>query len=163
MSFDIISQVDFFEPLPSVALAALVTRARTQTFRTGSLIMRQGEFSPALHVIVRGRVHVERAHPLMAESLVLAEAEAGDVVGELGILDGDPCLDTIRAVEDTDTMEFAAGSLVTVLLDIPELSPVWLPRLSRRLRTHAELTTSACRNGGCAAAVLAGAGLNPPG
>lgn len=42
------------------------------------------------HRIERGRVRVERAHPQLTEPILLAELGPGEVVGEMGVLDGAP-------------------------------------------------------------------------
>jgi CRP/FNR family transcriptional regulator, cyclic AMP receptor protein len=142
-----LAQVEFLRPLPPDRLAELAARGRPRTFPAGSRLMRQGAVGDRLHVVVRGNVQVERSHPHLIGPVVLAEIGPGEVVGELGVLDGEPCKDTVRAVEDSETIELEAGALASTLLRFPEVAASLLPSLSRRLRNADELAEQARRRG----------------
>src|SRR5207247_10638609 len=81
----------------------LAERGRPRHFAAGVVIIRQGDASDALHVITRGRVRVERGQA-GETPLVLAELGAGDVIGEMGLLDNAPRSATVTALEDTDSL-----------------------------------------------------------
>ena len=95
--------VALFKELPEPGLQMLAERGRPKHFAAGEVIMRQGDVSDALHVITRGRVRVERDQP-GETPLVLAELGPGDVIGEMGLLDGGPRSATVTASEDTETL-----------------------------------------------------------
>jgi CRP/FNR family transcriptional regulator len=84
-----LDHVALFKELPEPGLQMLAERGRPKHFGAGEVIMRQGDLSDALHVITRGRVRVDRDQP-GDSPLVLAELGPGDVIGEMGLLDGGP-------------------------------------------------------------------------
>ena len=101
--------------------------------------MRQGEVACSLHVIVSGRVRLERWHPALRVPMELDELGPGDVVGELGLLDGQPHSDTVTAIDDTETIELDTTAVAGTVLLFPEAAEVLLAAVSRRLRSPAEL------------------------
>ena len=136
--------VALFKDLPEPGLQTLVERGRPKRFAAGDVIMRQGDSSEALHVITRGRVRVERSQA--AETpLVLAELTAGDVIGEMGLLDNAPRSATVTALEDTETLEIHATVMALVLMQYPQVASALLRTLSRRLRSADELADALAR------------------
>ncbi len=130
--------VTLFKELPEQGLQTLAERGRPRHFATGEMIMRQGDTSDALHVITRGRVRVEREQP-GDTPLVLAELGAGDVVGEMGLLDSAPRSATVTAIEATETLELHAALVALVVMQYPQVAAALLRVLSHRLRSADEL------------------------
>ena len=115
-----LGHVALFKELPEPGLQMLAERGRPKHFATGEVIMRQGDVSDALHVITRGRVRVERDQP-GDTPLVLAELGAGDVIGEMGLLDGGPRSATVTATSDLTTLTLVGWDF-TPLLDNPSFT-----------------------------------------
>ena len=136
--------VALFKELPEPGLQMLAERGRPKHFAAGEVIMRQGDPSDALHVITRGRVRVERDQP-GETPLVLAELGPGDVIGEMGLLDGGPRSATVTATEETETLEIHATVMAVVVMQYPQISAALLRTLSRRLRSADELADSLAR------------------
>src|SRR5690349_8943792 len=106
-----LSQIELFRGIPLEALARLAEYGQLCSFQAGEPLMRQGDRSEALHVILKGRVRVERQNPSHDEPLVLAEFLPGDVVGEMGVLEGAPRSATVSALEETETLGLSAATL----------------------------------------------------
>ena len=136
--------VALFKELPEPGLQMLAERGRPRHFATGEVIMRQGDASDALYVITSGRVRVERDQATETP-LVLAELEPGDVIGEMGLLDGGPRSATVTAIEDTETLEIHATVLAVVVMQYPQITTALLRTLSRRLRSADELADQLAR------------------
>src|SRR4029078_13690868 len=98
----------------------------------------------SLHVITRGRVRVDCDQPGDLP-LVLAELGAGDVIGEMGLRDGGPCLETGTALEDTETLELHATVMAVVVMQYPQVAAALLRTRRGRLRTGDELADSLAR------------------
>lgn len=96
-------------PLPAELLGAPV-RKRKRRFDAGTVLMRQGEIAASMHFILSGRVLVERHEPNLPDPIVLAELGPGQVVGEIGVLTGQPRSATVTAIEATETIELRAGT-----------------------------------------------------
>jgi CRP-like cAMP-binding protein len=145
MSADVLERVELFKPIPREGLERLAERGVLRRFPASAVLMRQGETSRTMHVILAGRVRVERW--LADERVVkLAELGPGDVVGEMGLLDGAPRSATVTAIEDTETLEIHATVLAVVLIENPSVSSALLRVLSRRLRSADELLVEMSRS-----------------
>ena len=139
--------VAIFSSIPPDGLTRLAEQGQKRIFPAGSVLMRQGEVSDGMHVVVRGRVQVERSHPDLTEPLVLAELGPGEVVGEMGVLDGEPRSATVIALEETETMELRSAQLAETVLRYPDASAALLRTISRRLRSTNELAEQLQRQG----------------
>jgi signal transduction histidine kinase len=121
-----------------VRLAMVGTK---RSFRAGDVLMRQGDPSDALYIVLSGRVRVERAFPELAEPVLLAEVGPEEVLGEMGVLENAPRSATVRALEDTETIEVAARApvLAQLLREAPEILAALLRVANRRLRRGEEV------------------------
>ncbi len=124
-------------------LEYLATLGQWKTFESGDALMRQHEPSESLHIIVEGKVRVERADPLLSGPVILAELGPGEVVGEMGVLDSEPRSATVTAVDQTRTFELDTPGLTLVILRYPEVAVALLRVLSQRLRSTDELMEQA--------------------
>jgi CRP-like cAMP-binding protein len=68
------------------------------TLQEGQLLFREGDLSNGMHFIVEGRVDVQVTGG-EAESLPVATLGPGEIVGEMGVIDG--CVRTASAVAGT--------------------------------------------------------------
>ena len=139
-----LASVALFRSIPSDGLDALAERGRPRRFAKGDVLMRQGEPSDVLHVIQRGRVRVERVLP-DEPVVILAELDATEVVGEMGLLDNAPRSATVTAITDTETLELDASVVAAVIVQYPDVATALLRTLSRRLRSADELAEHLAR------------------
>jgi CRP-like cAMP-binding protein len=140
-----LADVDVFQDFTPKGLDRLAAGGRSRRFQTGEPLLRQGEVSDAMYVIVRGRVRRERSHPALSEPAEILELGAGESVGELGVLDLAPSPETVTAIEETDTIELGALILAETMLLYPVPSVGLLSSLSRSVHTLADLETRAQR------------------
>ncbi len=101
--------------------------------------MHQGAVADSLFVILEGQVKVIRTHPHLSTAIVLATLGPGEVVGEMGLLDGEPRSATVTAVEDTVAVEVAGEALEACVARYPEVYAGLLSMLSKRLRKTNDL------------------------
>jgi CRP/FNR family transcriptional regulator, cyclic AMP receptor protein len=136
---DLLAQVAVLQAMPTDGLVHLARRGHRRVFGSHAELMRQGEVSDWLHIILTGRVRVTRSHPQILWPVVLAELGPGDVVGEMGVLDYEPRSATVTALTAVETLELDASVLAQTILDHPESGVTLLRVLSRRLRSTDEL------------------------
>ncbi len=137
----VLADVDVFQDFTPAGIERLATLGRPRRFRTGESLLRQGEVGGVMHVIVRGRVRRERAHPELSEPVAVLELGAGESVGELGVLDLWPWPETVTALEETETLELSALLLAETMLRYPVPAVGLLSSLSRSVRTLEDLET----------------------
>src|SRR5581483_7603738 len=134
---------DLFQDFSPAAVAWLAAHGQTRTFAPGAPLLQQGEIGLMMYVIVRGRVRKERSHPDLSGPAEVFELGSGELVGGLGLLDGEPRPETVVAVEETETIELSARLLAETLLRYPVLSVGLLGSFSRSVRTLDELEACA--------------------
>lgn len=134
-----LTDVDLFQDFPPAGLDWLVAHGHRQHFASGEALVRQGEVSGVMYVIVRGRVRRERLHPALSEPVAVLELGPGESVGERGVLDLRPSPDSVTAIAPTDTLTLSALVLAETMLRYPMPAIGLLSSLSRGVRTLAEL------------------------
>jgi len=142
----LLDPVDLFRSATPDARRTLSDRGRVRTFQPGDILMRQGDLSDAMHVILTGRVRVERTHSGDVTPIELAELGVNEVVGEIGVLDGGPRTATVTALEETRTLELHRTLLAVVLIQYPEIATDLLRKLSARLRNTDEILDTLARD-----------------
>jgi CRP-like cAMP-binding protein len=139
----ILADVDVFQDFTPEGVERLARQGQWRTFPAGETLLRQGEVSSAMYVIVRGRVQKQRSHPDLSEPVAVLELGPGESVGELGVLDLAPSPETVVALEETDTLALSALVLAETMLLYPVPAVGLLSSLSRSVRTLAELEACA--------------------
>lgn len=128
-----------FQSLGEESLDALAARAQHRSHPAGTTLMRQGDASRSMHLVLSGHLRIERYYPELPEPHVLGTLGPGETVGELGVLDGEPRSATITAVEDTETLELDKSAIGDAIVEHPEIAEALLRTLSARLRSDAEV------------------------
>jgi CRP-like cAMP-binding protein len=83
-----------------------------------------------------GAVALERSHPALLAPVHLAVLGPGAVVGETGVLAGEPAADAAVALRDTGTLEFSARALGQIAEQFPDSTALlrqWLQRPPHRI------------------------------
>lgn len=114
--------------------------------REGTLI-RQGEKSDRLFVLVSGRLH-EIATDDLGRKQVADEIVPGGTVGETGVFTEDAQTTTVVAVRDSDLLEFSRQDFHELTQKYPKLSQWMMRLLSLKLRGvfRADTSRIICRN-----------------
>jgi CRP/FNR family transcriptional regulator len=140
-----LAQTAIFKGIPLDGLERLAEQGQVNRFESGSPIMRQGDASESLHVILKGRVRVDRVQPDLDEPLFLAEFGPGEVVGEMGVLEGAPRSATVTAVHETETLGLTADALASTLSQYPTTAGALMRILSERIRRTDQLVAKLMR------------------
>ncbi len=137
---DLLRQAAVFRDIPAEGLRSLAGAGRVRRYAAGEVLMRLGDPAPTLHVVGRGRVRVVHADPARPGGPVeLAVLGPGEVVGEMGVLDGAPRSATVTAVEPTTTIELPAEVIAVAILQYPTVTAALLRTVSQRLRSTNDL------------------------
>jgi CRP-like cAMP-binding protein len=101
-------------------LDALAAQCAPVFFPAGAVVMRQGDFGASMFGIVEGVVSVSFTDQLDRET-ELTQLRAGNVVGEMALLTGDPRTATVRALTDVSALEITKPALEQAFVDSPDL------------------------------------------
>lgn len=125
-----------------MTLIDLLTERGTATrLRPGAILFHEGDRAEVVYGVVGGRVRIEVTTPAGGR-LVLAVKEPGDVLGELGALDGRPRSATAVAIDDVELVQVGVDGFLAALADHPQHAVALLQRISRDLRRSVHRTTA---------------------
>jgi len=129
----ILASIPLFRKCTSDELNMLVRHASEQIYPSGHVIMRQGEASENLWVLLSGRVRVLEATSDGQAEMLLGELGKADIFGEVGILRDQPRSATVIAVERTHCVVLRQRDFLAVLQESAELSNAMLRIVAGRL------------------------------
>lgn len=113
--------------------ARLARLATTRSFPAGVAIVRQGDTSMSLYVVLEGAVRVD--HQVDGSgSVEVTQLGAGGAFGEMGLIEDMPRAATVTAVEPTTCALLAKWDFQNELRDDPEIALALLPVLTARIR-----------------------------
>ncbi len=104
------------------------------------MIVRQGDTSMALYVVLSGAVRIERDGE-GGGPVVVSEAGEDRSFGEMGLIDDEPRSATVIATEPTECALLAKWDFQKELREDPDIALALLPVLNERIRQlHARLS-----------------------
>jgi|GEM_PF-5978971 len=120
----------FLTPSQADVVAQAVVKRR---FRRGALVMRQGERSNTLFIILTDRVRVVAADQRGRE-VTLAIRQAGHHIGEMSLIDKELHSATVRAEVQTDMLALGGAEFTHCLQASPSMAYALLRGLVQNLR-----------------------------
>jgi CRP/FNR family transcriptional regulator, cyclic AMP receptor protein len=143
-ALSVLAETAAFQHVSRDRLREIADLGRRRLFLTGTVMMHQGDDSDTLHIMVKGNVKIERqAAP--GNAVLLAELQPGDIVGEMGVLNGDARSATVTAQSDVETLEVSAAQLKEVFQQDPEVLLAIMKVINERLKTTEDLVETSIR------------------
>jgi CRP/FNR family cyclic AMP-dependent transcriptional regulator len=134
MHEDTLAHVDLFAGLDKKDLQLLAGACQERKYSAGSTLIKQGDTGVGLYVITGGTVHITKAADPDRSEIDLGTAGAGNVLGEMSLLDDLPRSATVTAVDDVTALLLPVWEFRTTLRNQPNIALRLLTTLSRRLR-----------------------------
>lgn len=138
---DLLRRVPLFAGFSPDALDGLAAQMRRRTFKRGTMIFHKDQAGDALYVIESGRVRIFLPTESGTE-LTVEVSGAGDVFGELSLLDGRPRSASAEALEETAAFMLGREEFKAHLAATPQLAVALIELLSTRLRHVTEYAES---------------------
>jgi small-conductance mechanosensitive channel/CRP-like cAMP-binding protein len=113
-------QVDFLHNLTEAELRLLVPNAQVHGFGAGETIVREGETGDSMYLIRRGVVEVV-GHTSDGKTRVVAQLRRPQIIGEAGLMTGDPRNATCRAQTDVEVLELNREAFAELFKAHPEV------------------------------------------
>jgi CRP/FNR family cyclic AMP-dependent transcriptional regulator len=129
----VLSKVGLFEGVAPKHLKGIAAISTERNFPSGAAIVKQGESGVGLFIIVEGRVKVEKRDGSGA-LVETAENGAGDVIGEMAVIDGAPRTASVFALEDTKCLALTSWEFIAFMKTHPEVALDILPVIVKRFR-----------------------------
>ena len=134
---DLLARTDFFAGADRDTLQRIVAAANERKLIRGDVLFNEGDDPDALYVVLRGRIAIANQSFDKRES-VYALMEAGDLFGELGMLDGLPRSTMARALEPSGVLSIPYPPVLDLLRTTPDLLWGVTRMLATRLRNMDE-------------------------
>lgn len=119
--------------LDEAELRRLEGRCRWRRFKTGETVIERGSETRDVHFIVAGSVNIVN-FSLSGREVTYATLRAGDCVGELSAIDGEPRSATVVAAEPSLLASLAAKDFLDLLQHRVEVTFRILERLAKMVR-----------------------------
>jgi HEAT repeat protein len=129
----LLRRVPLLAALPPADLQRVAGITTEQDFVDGEVLCEQGEAGDEMYVICSGEVRVVVSTGAQNEKEIASRA-AGDVVGEMSIISGDPRMASVIAVNDVRVLCLDRLSFESLLRERPEVSMAVMRELCSRLR-----------------------------
>ena len=130
---DFLKHVRLFEDLDRKSLESIANSAVEQSYQPGQDIVKQGDTGVGAFIIRSGRAEVLQERDGKSERI--GELKAGEVFGEMALLDEFPRSATVRAIEPTTCLGIQRWHFKGILESHPQIALALLPVLTRRLRS----------------------------
>lgn len=144
----LLAEISLFKGLAPAQMTPLATAAEPIVYAPGDAIVRQGDPGESVYIITSGKVEVRARSERDPEAneAVVAWLGAGDAVGELSLLDGQPRSATCVAVEPTVCLRLERRSFKGALKRHWPLTEGLLNVLAQRLRLADKLLAEHARD-----------------
>lgn len=136
---ELLATTPFFASAPPDLIAKIVSQSRVRELVRGDVLFKEGDPADALYVVVKGRIAIAIENkPIDSRESVIALMDAGDLFGDMGLLDTGIRSANARALEATSVLEVPYEPLRQALKDSPELLWGITTLLVQRLRAMDE-------------------------
>lgn len=129
----ILKRVSLFSTFSEQQLSAVLAYVQHRRYPRGALIVRAGDETDALYIILAGRVKViiqdDEGH-----EVILSNLGPHDFFGEMGLLDDQPRSASVEALETCEMLRISKAGFVTCMKDNFDLAMRIIRNLVKRLR-----------------------------
>ncbi len=130
---ELLKSVTLFADLEEAELERFSHVAVPRSFPAGTRVFHEGDDSDACYIVKEGSFRVTREHS-DGRAITLATLGAGEIFGELAMLDGDRRSASAEALTDGELLALPANDVRALLARHPEISLKLVAGLVRRLR-----------------------------
>ena len=130
---EVFARVPLLARLTDRQRSRIAQLATTRLYEEGSIIVRQGDTSMALYVVLTGRARIERESEA-GKTVQVDEVTHGGFFGEMGLIEDLPRAATVVAEEPTECALLAKWDFQNELRTDPDIALAMLPVLGARIR-----------------------------
>lgn len=132
-SAELLARVPLFAELSPDELARIGAVAIPRTFPAGVRVFHEGDSSDACYIVRSGDLRVTREHS-DGRAIALATLGAGDIFGELAMIDGGARSASVETVTDAELLALPASDVRRVVAEHGDIAAKLIVAITRRLR-----------------------------
>ena len=133
MSIDSLSSIPLFLDLDDVELANVEEHCTPRKYPKNSMVILEEEFGDIIFIILKGTVKITRVND-EGKEVILALLGAGEIFGEMAILDGEARSANALAQEDCELLAIQKSEFLNLLRRNFKISFALMCELAKRLR-----------------------------
>ena len=141
-----LGEVPLLAPLTPDERQWLAGRTRTLLYGPGETVLRAGDPGGSMFLVLRGRVEV-RVPNADGPRLAVAEILAGDVMGEMSLLTGEPRSADVRALGEVELIEVRKPEIKELLAANDALASALADEVGQRMAQRADALALASARG----------------
>jgi CRP-like cAMP-binding protein len=130
---EVFARVPLLAHLSDRQRSRMAQLATTRLYEEGSIIVKQGDTSMALYVVLTGRATIDRESEA-GKTVRVDEVTHGGFFGEMGLIEDLPRAATVTAEEPTECALLAKWDFQNELRTDPDIALALLPVLGARIR-----------------------------
>jgi CRP/FNR family cyclic AMP-dependent transcriptional regulator len=114
--------------------SSLAAKATTRRYSDGRIVVRQGDTSMALYVVLSGSVRIDREDEAGRGVQISPHVGANGFFGEMGLIEDEPRSATVTTLEETECALLAKWDFQNELRSDPDIALALMPVLNARIR-----------------------------
>jgi putative peptide zinc metalloprotease protein len=128
----VLRNMPIFDELDAMELNYLASKLRTETFRTGETVIRQGDIGEKFYIVNSGELRI--LGDMNGEILELDRHTAGDYFGEIALMQSRPRTASVIALTDVELFSLGADAFQEMLGDFETMRRSVQKTTSRRMK-----------------------------
>ena len=132
-SAELLSRVPLFSDLSAAELERIGSVAVPRAYTKNVRVFHEGDRSDACYIVRSGELRVTREHS-DGRAIALATLAAGDIFGELAMLDGGTRSASVETLTECELLALPASNLRRVIADHGNIAAKLIVAITRRLR-----------------------------
>jgi CRP-like cAMP-binding protein len=138
---DLLRKIPLFKNIDTAKLKLLAFTSERLTFAKGAVLFQEGERGDSAYLILTGKVDVSVSTP--NGSIIIANINQHNIVGEMALLGDMPRTATVIASEPLETLRIKKDQFFQMLRDLPQMTLEIMRELAVRLNNaNKELTAA---------------------
>ena len=135
---DLLAKTEFFAETPHETLQTILAEARERALVRGDVLFREGDQATRMYLVLDGRLAMVIVNAFDQRETVVALMEAGDLFGEMSLLDDSVRSATARTLEPSRVLEIPFLPVAEAFDADPKMLRGVSRLLARRLRVMDE-------------------------
>jgi CRP-like cAMP-binding protein len=127
----LLKHIPLFTPLDDSEVAALALQMKTHLFRSGEVIVKQGDVGASMYIVAEGLLSVSVNREESADAIQVNQLIPGEFFGEISLLTGEPRTATVKAAVNALVCEITKEAMELILEKRLEIA-AQLPQNMRR-------------------------------
>jgi len=128
-----LKKLDWFDGLPDEMLEVLAQKVHRRVLSKDEILVNKGDEGDSLFIINSGWVKVF-TKDAQGGDVVLNQVGAGEIIGEMALLDNEPRSASISALEETTVLVLTRDVFMEILRQQPDLALSVIRNFSSRMR-----------------------------